>query len=156
VLRAHGVPLTVEMCRETKGRYVSEAVRHWHDRLPVGLAGIDEVVAHILDVLDELIATSLELKPGVLHAIGECRDRELRIAVASSAPLRIITSVLARFGLGGYFDSVSRPSTRQRASPIRPCSSPRRALSMPSLKDASCSRTRSQGFAQRRRRECSV
>ena len=107
VLRTHGVPLTVEMCRETKGRYVSEAVRHWHDRYPWESPGIDEVVAHVLDVLEELIATRLELKPGVLHAIGECRDRGLRLAVASSAPLRIILSVLARFGLQDDFDSVS-------------------------------------------------
>ena len=34
VLGSYGVPLTVEMCRQTKGRYVSEAVQHWHDRYP--------------------------------------------------------------------------------------------------------------------------
>ena len=106
VLRTHGVPLTAEMCRETKGRYVSEAVLHWHDRYPWDSPGIDVVVADILDILDELIATRLELKPGVEHAIGACRNRNLRLAVASSSPLRIIKSVLARFGLEGSFESI--------------------------------------------------
>ena len=68
VLGGLGVPLTVEMCRETKGRYVSEAVRHWHDRYPWDSPGIDVVVGRILDILDELIATRLEQKPGVDHA----------------------------------------------------------------------------------------
>ncbi len=106
VLQRYGVPLTVEMCRETKGRYVSEAVRHWHDRYPWETPGIDVVVAEILDVLDHLIGTRLELKPGVGHAIEACRDRGLRLAVASSAPLRIILSVLARFDLDETFDGV--------------------------------------------------
>jgi sugar-phosphatase len=106
VLRSHGVPLTVEMCRETKGRYVSEAVRHWHDRFPWDSPGIDVVVARILDSLDGLIATRLEQKPGVEHAIAACRERGLRLAVASSSPLRIISSVLARFDLDSSFESV--------------------------------------------------
>src|SRR5580698_7802088 len=69
VLRTHGVPLTVEMCRETKGRYVSEAVRHWHDRYPWEMPDIDLVVADILDTLEELIMKRLELKPGAEHAV---------------------------------------------------------------------------------------
>lgn len=106
VLGGLGVPLTVEMCRETKGRYVSEAVRHWHDRYPWDSPGIDVVVGRILEVLDDLIANRLEQKPGVAHAVNTCRDRGLRLAVASSSPLRIILSVLARFGLEGSFESV--------------------------------------------------
>jgi mannitol-1-/sugar-/sorbitol-6-/2-deoxyglucose-6-phosphatase len=106
VLRTHGVPLTVEMCRETKGRYVSEAVRHWHDRYPWEMPDIDVVVADILDTLEELIMKRLELKPGAEHAVVACRRRGLRLAVASSAPLRIISSVLARFGLEEMFERV--------------------------------------------------
>ncbi len=106
VLRTHGVPLTVEMCRETKGRYVSEAVRHWHDRYPWEPPDIDVVVADILDALEELIMKRLELKPGAEHAVFACRDRGLRLAMASSAPLRIISSVLTRFGLEAMFERV--------------------------------------------------
>jgi sugar-phosphatase len=32
VLGSHGVPMTVEMCTQTKGRFVSEAVRYWYER----------------------------------------------------------------------------------------------------------------------------
>ena len=105
VLGSYGVPLTVEMCRETKGRYVSEAVKHWHDRYPWDPPNFDKVISEILEALDELVSTRLELKPGVEHAIAECTERGLRLAVASSSPLRIILAALARFGLHRTFEA---------------------------------------------------
>jgi mannitol-1-/sugar-/sorbitol-6-/2-deoxyglucose-6-phosphatase len=105
VLGSYGVPLTAEMCRETKGRYVSEAVKHWHDRYPWDPPDFDKVVSEILDALGELVSTRLELKPGVHHALAECRKRGLRLAVASSSPLRIIKAALARFDLGEEFQA---------------------------------------------------
>jgi HAD superfamily hydrolase (TIGR01509 family) len=105
VLGSYGVPLTVEMCRETKGRYVSEAVQHWHDRYPWDPPDFPKVVSEILDALDELVSTRLELKAGVQHALGECTERGLRLAVASSSPLRIIVAALERFGLDGIFEA---------------------------------------------------
>jgi mannitol-1-/sugar-/sorbitol-6-/2-deoxyglucose-6-phosphatase len=104
VLGEYGVPLTAEMCRQTKGRYVSEAVMHWHARYPWEPLDIDKVVAEILEAVDELVTTSLELKPGALHAIAACRDRGLRLAIASSAPDRIIRASLARFALEETFE----------------------------------------------------
>jgi hypothetical protein len=53
-----------------------------------------------------LIGSRLELKPGALHAIEECESRSLRLAVASSAPLRIIESSLRRFGLEYRFETL--------------------------------------------------
>lgn len=105
VLGSYGVPLTVEKCRETKGRYVSEAVKHWHDRYPWDPPDFDKVVSEILETLDELVATRLELKPGAHHAISECAQRGLRLAVASSSPLRIIMAALRRFELEDVFDA---------------------------------------------------
>lgn len=104
VLRSYGVPLTPDMCRETKGRYVSEAVAHWYERYPWGSAGIDVVVAEILDVLDGLVAEKLELKPGASTAVEQCHERGLALAIASSAPERLIRDVIARFDLGSAFD----------------------------------------------------
>jgi mannitol-1-/sugar-/sorbitol-6-/2-deoxyglucose-6-phosphatase len=106
VLRGHGVPLTPEMCRQTKGRYVREAVVHWHDRYPWETPAIDEVVAEILDELATLVSTRLELKAGALEAVAACRDRSLRLAVASSSPLQIIETAIARFHLSDVFEAV--------------------------------------------------
>jgi mannitol-1-/sugar-/sorbitol-6-/2-deoxyglucose-6-phosphatase len=91
------------MCRETKGRFVNEAVRYWHERYPWESPGIDEVAREILDAVAKLVETSLELKPGAHHAIGECRARGLKLAIASSAPLGIIESAVRRFDLEEAF-----------------------------------------------------
>ncbi len=106
VFGSHGVPMTVEMCTQTKGRFVSEAVRYWHERYPWEDAGIEEVADEILEAVAVLIESGLELKPGALHAIEECESRFLRLGVASSAPLRIIESSVRRFGLEDRFETL--------------------------------------------------
>jgi sugar-phosphatase len=105
VLGAYGVPLTAAMCRQTKGRYVSEAVLHWHARYPWEPLDIDQVVSEILQAVDDLVAEKLELKPGAMHAIEQCREKGLRLAIASSAPDRIIRASIARFGLEETFEA---------------------------------------------------
>jgi mannitol-1-/sugar-/sorbitol-6-/2-deoxyglucose-6-phosphatase len=105
VFGSHGVPLTAEMCTQTKGRFVSEAVLYWYERYPWESPGTDEVASEILDRVSELIDSRLELKPGARFAIAECERRGLRLAVASSAPQRIIESSLRRFGLDSHFEA---------------------------------------------------
>jgi mannitol-1-/sugar-/sorbitol-6-/2-deoxyglucose-6-phosphatase len=106
VLGSHGVPLTAEMCPETKGRFVSEAVRYWHERYPWEAPGIEEVADEILDAVTVLIENCLELKTGALHAITECESHSLRLGIASSAPLSIIESSVRRFGLENRFETL--------------------------------------------------
>ena len=106
VFGAHGVPLTAEMCTQTKGRFVSEAVRYWHERYPWETPSIEEVATEILDAVAVLVESRLELKPGAIHAIEECELRGLRLAVASSAPLSIIESAVRRFGLEERFEAL--------------------------------------------------
>lgn len=106
VLGKFGVPLTPEMCRQTKGRYVREAVTHWHERYPWDNPSIDEAVVEVLDELGALVRSSLQLKPGALDAIRACKARGLRLAVASSSPLGIIETAIAKFHLQDVFEAV--------------------------------------------------
>jgi mannitol-1-/sugar-/sorbitol-6-/2-deoxyglucose-6-phosphatase len=117
VFGSHGVPLTVEMCTETKGTFVSEAVRYWHARYPWESPGIEDVAEEILVRVSELVETRLELKPGALHAIDACRDRGLKLAIASSAPERIIVSCVRRFGLEDVFEAYCSAEHEQRGKP---------------------------------------
>ena len=73
--------------------------------IPGSPPDFDKVITEILDALDELVATRLELKSGVHHAISECEKRGLRLAVASSSPLRIINAALRRFDLQEVFEA---------------------------------------------------
>lgn len=117
VLNQYGVPLTPEMCRQTKGRYVTEAVLHWHAIYPWDSPGIDAVVTEILDELAVLVDTWLELKPGALEAVEACKNRALKLAVASSSPLRIIEAALLRFNLQDEFMAVCSAENEKQGKP---------------------------------------
>jgi mannitol-1-/sugar-/sorbitol-6-/2-deoxyglucose-6-phosphatase len=117
VLNQYGVPLTPEMCRQTKGRYVTEAVLHWHARYPWDSPVIEEVVTEILDKLAFLVDTRLQLKAGALKAVEACAGRGLKLAVASSSPLRIIAAALARFDLQGQFEVVCSAENEKSGKP---------------------------------------
>jgi mannitol-1-/sugar-/sorbitol-6-/2-deoxyglucose-6-phosphatase len=117
VFGSHGVPLTVEMCTETKGTFVAEAVRYWHARYPWESPGIEDVAKEILVRVSELIETRLELKPGALHAIEECRNRAMKLAIASSAPERVIESCVRRLGLEDVFAVYRSAEHEERGKP---------------------------------------
>jgi sugar-phosphatase len=106
IFAAHGVPITLEMVLSTKGRFVGEAARLWYDRHPWPGPGPEEVATEIVDAVAVLVADRLELKPGARHAVGACRARGLRLALASSSPRRLIDLALARHDLDGTFEVV--------------------------------------------------
>lgn len=104
VFAAHGVPLTPELVRSTKGRYVGEVARHWYAVYGWDGPGPAAVAAEIVDAVDHLLATEGTLKPGAAGAVDACARRGLRLAVASSSPLRLIRRALERAGMLDAFE----------------------------------------------------
>jgi HAD superfamily hydrolase (TIGR01509 family) len=107
VFGGHGVPLTDELCRTTKGRFVGEVAEHWYRRFgwtgPSPAAVADEVVDRVAELLAERVA----LRPGAAGLLEWCEGRGLAMAVASSSGHRLIGAALARHGLQERFATVS-------------------------------------------------
>jgi mannitol-1-/sugar-/sorbitol-6-/2-deoxyglucose-6-phosphatase len=103
ILGGLGVPIAAHDCRATKGVFVREVTRHWHERHPWDGPSTDEVAVAIVDRVIELVDAKGTLQPGVDRAIGLCRRHGLPMAVASSSEHRLIEFVLHRFGLEGEF-----------------------------------------------------
>ena len=103
ILGALGVPIVAGDCRHTKGMFVREVTRHWHERYPWAEPSTDAVAVAIVDRVIELVDRKGTLQPGVHQAIGLCRSHGLALAVASSSEHRLIEFVLRRFGLDGEF-----------------------------------------------------
>ena len=102
----YGVPLTVELCRTTKGRFVGEVAQHWFDRFGwVGPSPAD-VAEEIVDRMDALLGAQVVLKPGAIDALGACARRGLRMALASSSSHRLIEAALGRHGLTDRFETI--------------------------------------------------
>jgi mannitol-1-/sugar-/sorbitol-6-/2-deoxyglucose-6-phosphatase len=102
-LGALGVPIAQSDPRRTKGIFVREVTRSWHDRFPWDGPSPDEVAARIVDRVIDLIGQKGRLQPGVETAVALCRDHGLALALASSSEYRLITFVLERFGLASQF-----------------------------------------------------
>lgn len=65
----------------------------------------DVVAARITSEVAERLAAGSELYPGALEAIEWCRDRGLRVALATGSRWKVVDAVLARFGLGELLDA---------------------------------------------------
>jgi HAD superfamily hydrolase (TIGR01509 family) len=103
VLGPLGVPIAQGDPRRTKGIFVGEVVRYWHDRYPWDVPSTEEVADRIVDRVIELVAEKGQLQPGVGKAVGLCRRHGLALALASSSEHRLIDFVLERFGLASTF-----------------------------------------------------
>ena len=103
VLGPLGVPIAEGDPRRTKGIFVREVARYWHDRFPWRGPSPDEVAARIVERVIGLIDEKGRLLPGVDDALGLCRRHGLTLGLASSSEHRLIAFVLERFGLASTF-----------------------------------------------------
>ena len=99
VFNAIGVPLTREMCAQSRGVRLDDVVRHWHERYPWQGPSLAETEARILDVVSALIVGRGRPMPGVEQAIAALADAGYTLAVASSSPLSLIRTALETFGM---------------------------------------------------------
>jgi mannitol-1-/sugar-/sorbitol-6-/2-deoxyglucose-6-phosphatase len=102
----HGVVLTAEMCRQTKGKYVLEAVLHWYERYRWDGPSPELVAEEIIAVMEARLEDHLELKAGAAHAVEFFARLSLPMALASSSPRRLIDVVLRRPEFDGAFGVV--------------------------------------------------
>lgn len=99
-----GIQLTEDDCRDTMGWRLNEVVAHWYHKQPWPGTAPDEMEADIIETVSRYILQEAEPLPGVAHTIKQCRDAGLKMAVASSSPMRLIESVVDRLGLRNKFD----------------------------------------------------
>jgi len=103
VFGSFGVPLTEEMCHQTTGMRHDAVVRYWHARHPWDQPDHEQATALLLDAAEDLIIGRGTLMAGAQETIDTLHARGLKLAIASSSPLRLIEAVVNKFALGSYF-----------------------------------------------------
>ncbi len=106
IFESVGVELTREQCKETTGLRIDEVVALRRAQQPFETPA-DVVVERIVARLNALVGERGEALPGVDAAVARCRAEGMRLALASSSPMRIIDVTLARLGLAGVFEVVA-------------------------------------------------
>lgn len=99
-----GLTLSENDCRETMGYRLNEVVELWFARQPWTEKSIAEVEERIMELVSHFILTEATPLPGVQNAIAICRKAGLKIAIASSSPMKLIKSVVKRFQYADVFD----------------------------------------------------
>lgn len=98
--RGTGIPETARRMAERSGRVFDPA------RDP------EELVETFLS-----LAPSIALQPGARELVVEGRERRMRLAVASSSPRRVVSTVLRAVGIESYFHDVITGDDVERKKP---------------------------------------
>jgi HAD superfamily hydrolase (TIGR01509 family) len=112
-----GIEVTDDDLRETMGVRIGDVVERWHRRHPWEEPSRAEVADAVVEAVARRIEEAGELHPGVLEAIEGLERAGVRLALASSSPMRLIRAVLAMGGLEGRFDVVVTGEDEERGKP---------------------------------------
>lgn len=101
-----GLQLTTAMCESMMGLRIDEVVEHWYNYQPWVGPSQDDIRERIVDRVIELIEENGKLMQGVEYAIDFFASRDLKMSIASSSNMRIISSVVEKFNLEQHFSII--------------------------------------------------
>lgn len=99
-----GLDLTYTDCEETVGLRIDQVVQMWYEKVGWTNKTVKEVETDIVDILIGEIEKQGTALPGVMKALSLCQSEGLKIGLATSSYVRIIDAVVAKLGIGDYFD----------------------------------------------------
>jgi len=102
-----GLYLTSQDCTKTMGLQTYQAVKYWHNKIPVKKRSVEELTTALNARVMKLIRDKGEIKPGVLDAIKLIHNLKIPMAIASSSTIRLIETVVDKFELRKFFPVIS-------------------------------------------------
>ena len=103
VFQQVNIILTSELCLQTKGLRIDEVVEYWYQKYPWTNLSKQKVEQLIVAKLIELIQIKGKPLAGVDRAISFVRQKQVKIALASSSALPIIRAALQKLKLTDVF-----------------------------------------------------
>jgi sugar-phosphatase len=108
---------TEEDFEKMMGNRIQEVIVNWHAKHPWPNYNLEETQNAIIDEVGRLVTTHAELMPGVIESLEYCKAKQLPIALASSSPLRLVSTFIHRYGIANYFSIVRSAEFEQRGKP---------------------------------------
>jgi mannitol-1-/sugar-/sorbitol-6-/2-deoxyglucose-6-phosphatase len=112
-----GIEVTDEDLLETMGVRVGDVVERWHRRKPWNQPSREEVARSIVDGVADAIERKGAFNREAIRAIDYVEGLGLRLALASSSPMRLIRSVLSVGGLVDRFEVVLSAEDEEGGKP---------------------------------------
>lgn len=106
IFKQVGITLTRELCLQTKGLRIDEVVDYWYQKFPwTNLAKL-EVEELIVAKVIELIQLKGQPLAGVDRAISYVKQKQVKMALASSSAAKIIQAALHKLDLTDMFAEI--------------------------------------------------
>ena len=112
-----GIDVAEEDLLETMGVRVEDVVERWHRRHPWDEPSRQEVAETIVARVAEAIQQGGALNEEALREVEYVHTLGLRLALASSSPMRLIRAVLSLGGLSPRFDVVLSAEDEEQGKP---------------------------------------
>lgn len=117
VAQKHNIPITAQKFKETTGLRIYEVTDYWAIKFPWQGSTPVEVAD---EILDDIIATSKEkgsVLRGVKKALQLLKERNYKIGLASSSPLRMINELVTHFDIKHYFEVITSADAAELGKP---------------------------------------
>lgn len=101
-----GLSFTDEMCMQTMGMRTSEVIDYWYKKTPWTGISKKEIEAELLKRVTELIIEKGNAMKGVEFSLHYFKEKGLKIALASSSPMRLINAVIDKLQIRKYFEVI--------------------------------------------------
>ncbi len=111
------INLTTEMCSQTTGLDTNDVVNYWYNYQPWDTLSHNELKALIEKNLIELVRQEGKAMPGVYEIIKFAKEKQLKLAVASSSVTEIIHEVLKKLDIISEFDIIYSSEHEERGKP---------------------------------------
>jgi sugar-phosphatase len=101
-----GLNLTDDLLRQVMGFRLSEVVKHWYHYQPWPNPNFEQTERDVLDCVKQLIHQHADAMPGVYEVLTHCKNKNYKIALASSSAMELIDVVIDKLNIRQYFDVV--------------------------------------------------
>jgi HAD superfamily hydrolase (TIGR01509 family) len=116
-LKSVGIELSHEMCRQTTGLSEPDALQYWYNVYHWTGKSVFQLYKEIMETMQALILQKADLKEGYLDVLQFFVEKKIPVAVASSSPLKLITTALKKFHLLDFFKIISSAENEELGKP---------------------------------------
>ena len=100
-----GVLITEEDCKKTTGNRLKEVVEYWFEKLDILDFLPTEIEHRIINMLVKLINNEGKAISGVIEVINFCKNKNIKIGLATSSSNHLMEAVLEKLNLKNTFKS---------------------------------------------------
>lgn len=112
-----GITMSTEMCNLTMGYRINEVADYWYERMPWDGKTKEEVTEDIVNEVINQIRDGGKAMQGVITLLKWLKEKDYKIALASSSSMVIIEAVLERLGIADFFHVVHSAEKEEYGKP---------------------------------------